>query len=145
MKQSNHNLADHILAVVDSTPDSEPTLQLVKEAVARGARATILVQLTDVDQDNIRAFANAENLSSSEAEARYIDSTAAVYSELADNDRIMALVTDSADDGRFVLATAIRTRATSITVARPLAQGRGWRRAMAEATVPVTIAPAKAA
>lgn len=136
---------DHILALVESTPDPDPTLDIVREAVDRGARATVLVVLTDFDRMNIKAFAESEDLSQGEAEAIYIDQTAVAYAELAGGDRTSAHVIDRSRSGRFVLDTATRSHATSIAVSNRIARGRSWRRAMASAPIPVTIAPSRAA
>lgn len=144
----NPNLTDprsHVLAVVDSMDDAQPTLSLAKDVVDHGGRATVLIHLGDTDRTHITDYASSEGLSLGEAEARYIDSTLSNVRDFVGHHGTNAVITDSVRDGAAVIQRALKSDATSVAVPSDLAGRRSWRRAMAQTPVQLIVAPRTAA
>lgn len=64
---------EHLLAIVEPTTGGDATLELARETVARGGRATVLMVVTDRVQRDLRAYANSAELGKGEAEAIALD------------------------------------------------------------------------
>lgn len=132
---------DHVVALVDTVADAS-TLPVARTAVRTGSRATVLVSLGRQDRHLIRELAQAEHISSDEAESRYLDAfDGRVRRELGDD--TVVHVTGSAGTDADA-AAAIAGDATQFAIPSSLARRRSWRRAMARTDVPVTVTPSAA-
>lgn len=138
---TTHTTSDHLVAVVDATTDAS-TLPAARTAVRAGARATVLVSLGQQDQQNIREFAEAESISSGEAESRYLEAfDGRIRRELGPD----TVVHVTGPAGTTVQAArSLAGDATQYAIPSSLARRRSWRRALARTDVPVTVTPSAA-
>lgn len=133
---------NHLVAVLDSAVDAEPTLRLVREAVEHGDRPTLLVALGAADRTHIRDYAASEELSEGSAEATYVEAALSALRESVGDADVAAVASDQVVDGRAVLDSAVRADATTVAVPSHLARRRRWRRAIAATPVRVVVTPA---
>ena len=133
--------SDHLVAVVDTAVGAS-TLPVARNAVRAGGRATVLVSLGRTDQQHIRDFAEAEHISSGEAESRYLNALdGQIRRELGAG--TVVHVTGPAGTSAGALAS-IADDATQFAIPSSLARSRSWRRALARTHVPVTVTPSAA-
>lgn len=133
--------ADHLVAVVDSAARPS-TLPVARSAVQAGARATVFVSLGREDETNIRDFAEAEHISSGEAETRYLDALDAEIRRELGNDTVVHVTGPAGTSADAVAAVA--GDATQYAIPSSVARRRSWRRALARTDVPVTVTPSAA-
>lgn len=139
MNDHTHTTSDHLVAVVD-TATGASTLPVARTTVRAGGRATVLVSLGSQDQRHIREFAEAEHISSGEAESRYLAALdGEIRRELGDD--TVVHVTGPAGTSADAIAS-IAGDATQLAIPSTLARGRRWRRALGRTAVPVTVTPA---
>jgi len=136
---------EHIVAVVEPTRDGEATLDIAREVVMRGGRATVVVLVTRQTMSDIRDFAEAENLTFPDAREIFIERLAAMYSSRVGGPDTSAIVAQGDYSGRTVFTSATSARSTTIAMPQGLAKRRGWRVSVARSQVPVLIAPPTAA
>ena len=132
---------DHLVAVVDSA-DAATTLPIARTTVRAGGRATVLVTLGRQDRRSIHEFAEAEHISSGEAESRYLDALdAQIRRELGDE--TVVHVTGPAGTSAQAVRDIARD-ATQLAIPESIARQRSWKRAMRRSDVPVTVTPSAA-
>ena len=136
---------EHIVAVVEPTRDGEATLDIAREVVMRGGRATVVLLVTRQTMSDIRDFAEAENLTFPDAREIFIERLAAMYSSRVGGPDTSAIVAQGDYSGRTVFTSATSARPTTIAMPQGLAKRRGWRVSVARSQVPVLIAPPTAA
>ncbi len=135
---------EHIVALVEPTVDGESTLELAKQAVDRGGRATVVVLLTRATNDDIRNFAEAEDLTIPDAREIFIERLTDGYSaQLGEGDA--AVVALSSYSGRSLMKSAQSAHATTIAMPQSMSKRFGWRSPIARSAVPVVISPPRAA
>lgn len=139
------NNQEHIVAVVESARDGDTTLDLAQEVVNRGGRATVVVLVGSRTGQDIKRFAEAENLTFPDAREIYYHRLAGVYSARVGGLNTSAIVADGDYSSRSVFARAHQAGPTTIAMPQELANRLGWRGAVARSMVPVLIAPRKAA
>ena len=132
---------DHLVAVVDTATDAS-TLPVARAVVRAGGRATVLVSLGRQDQQHIRDFAEAEHLSSGEAESRYLAALDGRIREELGPDTAVHVTGPAGTSVREVAAVA--GDATQIAIPSTLARRRSWRRAIGRTGTPVTVTPSAA-
>ncbi len=136
-----HTATDHLVAVVDTVADAS-TLPVARTAVRAGGRATVLVSLGKQDRQHIREFAEAEHISSGEAESRYLDAFDGQIRRELGPDTVVHVTGEAGTDAPAV--ASIAGDATQFAIPSSLARSRSWRRAMARTDVPVTVTPSAA-
>jgi pyridoxine 5'-phosphate synthase PdxJ len=139
------NTQEHILAIVEPTRDGEVTIDLAQDVVHRGGRATVVVLITQDTKTQISAFADAENLTFPDAKAIYVERIADFYTSRLGGTDAAAIVTDNPYPSQVVFNAATHSAATTVAMPQRLAARRSWKAAVARSSVPVLIAPAKAA
>ena len=132
---------EHIVAVVEPTRDGESTLGVAQDVVSNGGRATVVVLVSRKTMDDVRAFADSENLTVPDASEIYFERLAQTYSSMIGGSDTSAVITENAFSGRSVFDLASRIRPTSIAMPQRVANRRGWRSSVARSTVPVLITP----
>lgn len=132
---------DHLVAVVDTATDAS-TLPVARTAVRAGSRATVIVSLGNQDGQHIRDFAEAEHISTDEAESRYLRAFDAEIRRELGPDTVVHVTGPAGTDARAVASLA--DDATQFAIPSRLAKQRSWRRAMAHTDVPVTVTPSAA-
>jgi len=145
MKETEMNTQEHIVAVVEPTLDGEATIDIARDTVDRGGRATVVVLVSRRTMSDVRDFAESENLTVPDASEIYFERLAETYANRVGSNETVAIVTESVSSGRSVFETAVRVGPTTIAMPQRLANRRGWRPAVASSDVPVLIAPAPAA
>ncbi len=135
------NPQEHIVAVVDSTHGEDSTLHLARQVVARGGRATVVVLVNGTIANDIRRFAEAENLTFPAAREICFERLSRIYSSRVGGSDTSAVIADGDYTGRSVFASAEKAGATTIAVPRNLAHRPSWRGPVAHSRVPVLIAP----
>ena len=133
--------SDHVVAVVDRTTDAS-TLPVARTAVRAGGRATVVVSLGRQDGQHIREFAEAEHISTGEAESRYLEAFDAQVRRELGPDTVVHVTGPAGTDARTV--TSLTEDATQYAIPSSLARQRSWRRAMTRTDVPVTVTPSAA-
>jgi hypothetical protein len=136
---------EHIVAVVEPTPDGEATLDIAHEVVNRGGRATVVVLVTRKTLNDIRGFAEAENLTFPDAREIFVERLAEMYSSRVGGRDTRAIVAEGDYSSRMVFDSAVSARPTTIAMPQSMAKRRGWRASVARSRVPVLIAPPAAA
>ena len=136
------NNRDHLLAVVEPNLDGEVSLDVATDHVARGGTATVLVLVDDQARDDFRRFADSEDLHPHDGEAIALDRLVESYTARVGGDAADAIVADSAGSARELLDAAARTQATSMVIPQHVVARRKVRRLLADADVPVLVAPA---
>ncbi|MEA3502609.1 MAG: hypothetical protein U9R47_07525 [Actinomycetota bacterium] len=135
---------EHIVAVVEPTRDGEVTLDIARQVVKRGGRATVVVLVAHKTMSDVRDFADSENLTVPDASEIYFSRLAEMYSSRVGSPDTSAIVTESAYSSRAVFETAASVRPTTIAMPQRLANRRGWRASVARSQVPVLITPSAA-
>ncbi len=133
---------DHLLAVVEPNPPGEVSLDVATDHVARGGTATILVLVDDRTRDDIRRFADSEDLHPINGEAVALDRLADAYAARVGGDGADTVIADSTSSARELLDVAAEANATSVVIPQHVAARRSLRRLAADTTLPVLIAPA---
>lgn len=134
---------EHTVAVVEPTLDDDVGLEIVKETLARGGDATVVILLGRETEANIAAFADAEDLAIADGREIYLDRLTATYANLFGGPVRVVIAGRHAD--RDVFAEAARGRATSVVMPQRLVAHRNWKTAVRKSQVPVLLAPPKAA
>ena len=132
---------EHLVAVVDTATDAS-TLPVARTTVRAGGRATVLVSLGKQDQQHIREFAEAEHLSSGEAESRYLEALDGQIRRELGPDTVVHVTGPAGTSAAAVASVA--GDATQYAIPSSLARQRSWRRALARTDVPVTVTPSAA-
>lgn len=127
---------DHVVAVVEPTGGDHPELQVARDAIARGGRATLVLVITDRVRGDIRAFADSEGLHVHDAQPDALERIAAsVESEMGDSARSMMVAS-----GDVISAVASADDATSIVVPKNLLGRDGLWDLASRTHVPITLA-----
>ena len=135
---------EHSVVLSRTTIDTEPTLVTARDAIARGEDVTVIVVLGDTDRQNIRDYAESEQLSLREAEATYEAATiGAVHHRIGDQAQVQ--VTWRKFSNADLVELADELRATSLVVPNSIAGGIGWRRSLKDSSITVTLIPETAA
>ena len=91
------NTPQHLLAVIEPTDDGDSSVDIAREFVSKGGRATVILMITSQVRHDIREFADAESLHPSHAEAIALEEQALVAARaVEDDDRIGARILDIA-------------------------------------------------
>lgn len=136
---------EHTIAVVEPTLDGETTIDLAKQAVDRGGRATVVVLVNRKTRAAVAAFAHSEELTLPDAWEIYTERLSQAYSDRFSGGGKVTLVTNRRDANRVVFNTAARDEATSIVMPQRLVTRRNWKSSVAKSQIPVLIAPPRAA
>jgi hypothetical protein len=136
---------EHIIAVIDPTRDTEPTLEIARETVRRGGKATLVLLLGADDRRTMQALAEGARLSLGQAEEIYIDRATSALLRSVGGAGTTAIVRYRPSTARDLLATAERLRATSLSVPASLVRQRQWRSALSNMPLPVYVTPARRA
>lgn len=137
------NTLEHIVAIVQPTGRYDSTVDIARDVVANGGRATVIMLVTDRVRRDIRDFAAAENLSIGEAEAIAIDRLSDDYVTAigaGHTDVVVSTATDAHDQAQPALATA-----TKIAVGQDALTRHALNRLASSTTVPVIVAAPRAA
>lgn len=143
--KNNKMTQEHMLAIVEPTRDGEPTIDLAREVLDRGGRATVVVLVDRETVAHISAFAAAEEITFPDAKEIYVERLADFYTSRLGGEDAATIVVEGAAPSQFVFNAATRSAATSVAMPQRLANRRGWKTAVAKSNLPVVIAPAKAA
>ena len=139
------NPQEHIVAVVESPREADTTLDIAREVVNRGGRATVVVLVGARTRRHIRDFAASENLTFPDAQEIYIERLSRMCSSRVGGVDTSAVVAEDDYTGRSAFAQAKKARPTTIAMPNNLANRLGWRGSVARSGVPVLIAPRAAA
>jgi len=133
--------ASSTLVLLDpSSPDGEAALAIAP----RRAAVTLMVLLDDPSAAPLAEFAEAENVSLSAAANRYLDQVLRRSDADAPMEAVFSAGTDAVGE---ILALADERGAESVIVppSLPGLAGKSWHRLVAGATVPIVVAPRRAA
>ena len=133
---------EHIVAVVEPDRDGETTLDIARDVVDRGGRATVVVIMTNKAMKGVRDFAASENLTVPDASEIYLDRLAEAYANRIGSPDRSAVMTVSPSSGRTLFEKATRMRFTTVAMPQKVANRRGWRGPVSRSQVPVLITPA---
>jgi len=136
---------EHLIAVVEPTLDGEMPVQIARQALDRGGRADVILLIGKETVANIAAFANAENLTFPDGREIYLERIADLYSEIFNGEGRVTIVADGPDANRVVFDRVARDAATSVVVPQRLVKRRNWKSSVTKSTVPVVVAPPRAA
>ena len=134
---------EHLLTIVEPSGRGDTTLDIARDVVARGGRASIVMVITDRVDDDIRNFAASEELSRGEAEAHAIDQLTAYCSERVGDDvptiveRFGRLGTD--------IRRYITDEVTAVAVPEGFLSARGANKLSRRVGRPVVVASDRAA
>lgn len=134
-----------MIAVVEPALDGESTIDFAKQVVDRGGRATVVVLQSRKTVAAVSAFAEAENLSYPDAHEIYVERLTDNYSARFGGHQQVAFVTDGSDADRVVFDRAASDAATSVAMPQRLVNRRKWKASVSRSSIPVVIAPPKAA
>ncbi len=137
------NNLEHIVAIVQPTGQYDSTIDIARDVVAGGGRATVIMLVTDRVRKDIRDFAAAENLSIGEAEAIALDRLSDDYVTsigAGHTNVVVSTVSEAQSQAHSALATA-----TKIAVGQDALNRHALNRLAATTTVPVIVAPPIAA
>lgn len=139
---------EHVVAVVEPKVGRQPALDIARDAVARGGRATIVLAMTRSVRASIHDLASSENLDRLIAEGLFVERLHRDYAEevggsAADAD-VDILISDERDGIGLAVAESARREATSLVVPRDLVGRAGLWRLTARSPVTV-IVPTEAA
>jgi hypothetical protein len=135
---------EHILAIVDAAEGGEATLDIARDVVSRGGRATVLVLSDPVLTGHLRAFAASENLDVNVAGAIYNDRLIRGYTTRVGGPGTTVTI-DEHDSGLRVLSGAAGAGATAVAIPQRLLGDRRWRTAVRRSPLPVVVTPPRAA
>lgn len=141
MTDTTNTTPDHLVAIVDTATDAS-TLPVARTTVRAGGRATIIVSLGQQDGQHIREFAEAEHISTGEAESRYLDALDGQIRRELGPDTVVHVTGPAGTNVRAI--ASIADDVTQFAIPSSLAKQRSWRRAMAHTDVPVTVTPSAA-
>lgn len=133
-------MTTHIIAVVEPTPTGDATIDIAREVVDRGGRATVVMVVGKRARKDIQDFATAEELSYGDASVIALDRIGEDYAHRVGRGTEIVTAADGVD-GAALLAHAKATGATSVAVMPELAAHRRWRRPLAASDIPVIVAP----
>lgn len=136
---------EHLVAVIDTAPGATSALDIARDAVERGGRATLIVMFTTEDRRSIQALADAENLTVGEAEAIYLDRTQETYRAAVGGSDTRTIIRYRPSSARDILTAATQAKATAVAVPTSLASRRRWRSDLTKSSMPVVITPSTAA
>lgn len=145
MKGKEMTSQQHVVAVVEPTLDGQTTIDLARQVVDSGGRATIVVLLTRETLNEIAGFAEAESMSFPDAREIYSARLAESYSDLFGGDTTKTIFTESLQANRMVFEIAATDGATSVAMPQRLVSKRSWKSSVVRSQVPVLIAPPAAA
>jgi MinD superfamily P-loop ATPase len=145
MKETEMTSQEHTVAVVEPTLDGEASIEIARQAVNRGARATVVVLINRKTMEDVSAFATSENLRLPDAEGIYMERLAEAYSTRFGGHDKVTIITDGRRANRTVFEAAARDAATSIVMPQRLVNRRNWKSSVAKSQIPVLIAPPRAA
>lgn len=135
---------EHILAIVDAADGGEATLDIARDVVSRGGRATVVVLSDARLTGHIRAFAASENLDVNVAYAIYNDRLASGYTSRVGANGTSVTIDDH-DAGLGLVAVAAGSGATTVAIPQRLLGDRRWRAAVRRSRLPVVVTPPRAA
>lgn len=135
-------LQEHLLAVVDPTEAGDSTLDIASDVVARGGKATVVVLVNQRVRDDLRRFADSEDLDLHTGQAIALDRLSDSYALRVGGDDTETIICDSTFSARDLLDVAAESRATSIVVPQQLTSRRNLRKLVSDAHVAVVVAPA---
>lgn len=117
-----------ILAVVEPTPDGETTLNAARDHLTHGGDAALLLLLTKRVRDDIRAFAESEDLDLSQAEGIAERRLREKYARLLGVDVETIVAREEGARPNRLATTAETVGAATIAVPQGLLRGSGLRR-----------------
>jgi hypothetical protein len=135
---------EHILAIVDAAEGGEATLDIARDVVSRGGRATIVVLSDALLTGYVRAFAASENLDVNVASAIYNDRLTSGYTARVGKNGTSVTI-DEHDHGLQVVADAADAGATTVAIPQRLLGDRRWRATVRHSRLPVVVTPPRAA
>lgn len=145
MKDKEMTSQEHVVAVFEPTLDGETTIDLARQVVDRGGRATVVVLLTRDTLNEIAGFAEVEGMTFPDAREIYSARLAESYSTLFGGETTNTIFTESTHANRIVFEIAATDGATSVAMPQRLVAKRGWKTSVVRSQVPVLIAPKAAA
>ena len=116
--------SQHLLAVIEPNEAGEVSLDIATEHVTRGGTATVLVLLDDQARDDLRRFADAEDLDLHNGQAIALDRLVDSYTARVGGET-NTIVAESASSARELLEVAATSRATSMVIPQHVAARRG--------------------
>lgn len=137
------NNLEHIVAIVQPTSRQDTTVDMARDVVTKGGRATIVMLITDDVRKDFRAFAESEDLNIAEAEAIAIERLRDDYVSTVGPGRTSVIVSMT-PSGLSPQHPAI-SGATSIAVGQQSLSRHSLQRLVSGATIPVIVTPARAA
>ena len=135
---------EHVVAVVDPSVEEDATLDIAQQVADRGGRVTVMVLASRGTLAGVNAFADAEDLTVPDAREIFLERLAGQYTERFGGREAPAIFT-ALDGSPLVFGTAARAEATVVAMPQRLARRWGWRKSITKSTIPVVIAPEKAA
>ncbi len=145
MKDIEMNPQEHVVAVVEPTLDGETTINLARQVLDRGGRATVVVLLTRETLNEIAGFAEAEHMTFPDAREVYRERLAESYSDVFGGETTNTIFTENLRANRLVFDIAATDGATSVAMPQRLVAKRGWKTSVVRSQIPVLIAPPAAA
>ena len=133
--------SEHLLAVIEPNEAGEVSLDVATDHVTRGGTATVLVLLDKQVRDDLRQFADAEDLHPHNGQAIALDRLVDSYAARVGGET-NTIVAESAGSARELLEIAATSRATSMVIPQPVAARRSLRRLVSDTTIALHIAPA---
>lgn len=134
---------EHLLTVVESTPDADTTLDLARDHVAKGGTAQVVLMVSKRLQREIDDFARAANLPRGEAEEIVLGRLRYDLERQVGPGTVATALhghRGTVELGRYVTPTT-----TAIALPRRLSERRSVRRSTAATGLPVVVAPNRAA
>lgn len=135
--------SEHVLTIVEPTGRGDATLDVAHDVVARGGRASVVMLITDRVDNDIREYADSENLSRSEAEATAIDRLAEYCSERVGGD--VPTIVERFGWLGVDIRRHITEDVTSVALPEGLLNARGVNKLARRIGRPVTVTPRRAA
>ena len=133
--------SEHLLAVIEPNEAGEVSLDVATDHVSRGGTATVLVLLDEQARDDLRRFADSEDLHLHNGQAIALDRLVDSYTARVGGET-NTIVAESAGSARELLEVAATSRATSMVIPQHVAARRSLRRLVSTTTIPLHIAPA---
>ena len=133
--------SEHLLAVIEPNEAGEVSLDVATDHVTRGGTATVLVLLDKQVRDDLRQFADAEDLHPHNGQAIALDRLVDSYAARVGGET-NTIVAESAGSARELLEIAATSRATSMVIPQHVAARRSLRRLVSDTTIALHIAPA---
>lgn len=133
--------SEHLLVVIEPNEAGEVSLDIATDHVTRGGTATVLVLLDEQARDDLRRFADSEDLHVHNGQAIALDRLVDSYTARVGGET-NTIVAESAGSARELLEVAATSRATSMVIPQHVAARRSLRRLVSNTTIPLHIAPA---